>query len=135
MYIILILSDFQSNLMITMWNYFSWSKFTSSTFLSWSLIFQKLCKFTLFFMSICFNLLLIILCLINMLNFENLLSSLMINILDMSTAFLISNIIIVVSLIFWNILWTEKIINSHENSLTVLLRILRKSWMNIMLHI
>ena len=135
MHIILILSDLQSNLMIIIWDYFLWSKSISSIFLLWSLIFQKLCKFTLFFMSICFNLLLMILYLVNKLSSENLLLSLMINVLDMSTAFLISNMIIIVDLIFWNISWTEKVINSYENSLIILLRVLRRFWINIILYI
>jgi len=108
--------------MIIMWNHFLWSKFTSSIFLLWSLIFQKLWKFILFFMLICFNSLLMIFYSINMLSSENLLLLLMINVLDMSTAFLISNMIIVVNLISWNILWTEKIIDSHENFLIVSLK-------------
>ena len=135
MHTILTLLDFLSNLMIIMWNHFSWSKSTNSILLLWSLIFQKLYKFILFFMSICFNSLLIILYSVNMLSFKNLLSSLMINMLDMSTTFLISNMIVIVDLIFWNILWIKKVINSCENSLIILLKVLKKLWMNIMLHI
>ena len=135
MHTILTLLNLQSNLIIIMWDHFLWLKSINSILLSWSLIFQKLCKFTLFFMSICFNSLSMILYLINMLSLKNLLSSLTVNMLDISTAFLISNMIIIVNLIFWNILWTEKIINSHKNFLIILLRIFRKSWTNIMLHI
>ena len=135
MHAILTLLNFQSNLMIIMWDHFLWSKSTNSILLSWSLIFQKLCKFILFFMLICFNLLSMILYLINMLSSENLLLSLTINVLDMLTAFLISNMIIIIDLIFWNILWTEKVTDSHENSLIILLKILKKFWINIMLYI